>query len=197
MYKRTLLDDRRHLLDLYRFVDVARKVVGVGSVGTRDYVVLFEGRDENDPLFLQVKEAEVSVLETHLTKSVYRNQGHRVVAGQRLMQAASDIFLGWLRGAGGRDFYWRQLRDMKGSAKIESLSPDELAVYARICGWALARAHARSGDRVQIAAYLGKSERFDNAMANFGEAYADQTERDHAALCAAVTSGRVTAAVDA
>jgi uncharacterized protein DUF2252 len=113
------------------------------------------------------------------------------------MQAASDIFLGWLRGAGGRDFYWRQLRDMKGSAKIESLSPEELAVYARICGWALARAHARSGDRVQIAAYLGKSERFDNAMANFGEAYADQTERDHAALCAAVTSGRVTAAVDA
>jgi uncharacterized protein (DUF2252 family) len=197
MYKRTLLDDRRHLLDLYRFVDVARKVVGVGSVGTRDYVVLFEGRDENDPLFLQVKEAEVSVLETHLTKSVYRNQGHRVVAGQRLMQAASDIFLGWLRGAGGRDFYWRQLRDMKGSAKIESLSPDELAVYARICGWALARAHARSGDRVQIAAYLGKSERFDNAMADFGEAYADQTERDHAALCTAVKSGRVTAAVDA
>jgi uncharacterized protein (DUF2252 family) len=197
MYKRSLLDDRRHLLDLYRFVDVARKVVGVGSVGTRDYVVLFEGRDENDPLFLQVKEAEVSVLETHLTKSVYRNQGHRVVAGQRLMQAASDIFLGWLRGRVGRDFYVRQLRDMKGSVKIENLSPGELALYARICGWALARAHARSGDRIQIAAYLGKSERFDNAMADFGEAYADQTERDHAALCAAVKSGRVTAAVDA
>ena len=113
------------------------------------------------------------------------------------MQATSDLFLGWLRGAGGRDFYWRQLRDMKGSAKIESLSPDELAVYARICGWALARAHARSGDRVQIAAYLGKSERFDKAIADFGEAYADQTERDHAALCAAVKSGKVTAAVDA
>jgi len=196
MYKRTLQDDWRHLLDQYRFVDVARKVVGVGSVGTRDFVVLLEGRQENDPLFLQVKEAEVSVLETHLTKSVYRNQGHRVVAGQRLMQAASDVFLGWLRGRVGRDFYWRQLRDMKGSAKIESLSPGELALYARICGWALARAHARSGDRIQIAAYLGKSERFDNAMADFGEAYADQTERDHAALCAAVESGRVTASVD-
>jgi uncharacterized protein (DUF2252 family) len=197
LYRRTLQDDRRHLLDQYRFVDVARKVVGVGSVGTRDYVVLLEGRDENDPLFLQVKEAEVSVLATYLPKSVYRNQGHRVVAGQQLMQAASDIFLGWLRGGGGRDFYWRQLRDMKGSAKIESLSPDELALYARICGWALARAHARSGDRVQIAAYLGKSERFDKAIADFGEAYADQTERDHAALCAAVKSGKVTAAVDA
>ncbi len=197
MYKRTLQEDRCHLLDQYRFADVARKVVGVGSVGTRDYVVLLEGRDENDPLFLQVKEAEVSVLETHLTKRVYRNQGHRVVAGQRLMQAASDIFLGWLRGGGGRDLYWRQLRDMKGSAKIENLSPGELALYARICGWALARAHARSGDRIQIAAYLGKSERFDNAIADFGEAYADQTERDHAALCAAVKSGRVTASVDA
>jgi uncharacterized protein (DUF2252 family) len=193
MYKSTLQDDRGHLLDRYSFVDVARKVVGVGSVGTRDFIVLLEGRDEDDPLFLQVKEAEASVLEAHLPKSIYENQGHRVVAGQQLMQAASDIFLGWLRGSAGRDFYLRQLRDMKGSAKIERLSPDELALYARICGWALARAHARSGDRVQIAAYLGKSERFDKAIASFGEAYADQTERDHAALFAAVKSGRVAA----
>jgi uncharacterized protein (DUF2252 family) len=190
-YRSTLQDDRRHLLDQYRFVDVARKVVGVGSVGTRDYIVLLEGRDEDDPLFLQVKQAEASVLESYLPKSSYKNHGHRVVAGQRLMQAASDIFLGWLRGPGGREFYWRQLRDMKGSVEVERLSPDELTLYAGICGWALARAHARSGDRVQIAAYLGKGERFDGAIADFAEAYADQTERDHAALCAAVKSGKV------
>jgi uncharacterized protein (DUF2252 family) len=165
--------------------------VGVGSVGTRDYVVLLEGRDGDDPLFLQVKEAEASVLEGTLPKSTFRNQGHRVVAGQRLMQATSDIFLGWLRGPAGRDFYWRQLRDMKGSAKVESMSADELAMYGSLCGWALARAHARSGDRVQISAYLGKSERFDRAIADFAEAYADQSERDHEALCAAVKSGRV------
>ena len=191
VYRSTLHDDRRHLLDQYRFVDVARKVVGVGSVGTRDYIVLLEGRDEDDPLFLQVKEAQASVLESYLPKSNYKNHGHRVVAGQRLMQAASDIFLGWLRGPGGRDFYWRQLRDMKGSAKVERMSPDELVQYAGLCGWALARAHARSGDRVQIAAYLGKSERFDVAVADFAEAYADQSEQDHAALCVAVKSGRV------
>ena len=191
MYKRTLQADRHHLLDRYHFVDVARKVVGVGSVGTRDFIVLLEGRDEDDPLFLQVKEAEASVLEAHLPKSVYKNQGHRVVAGQQLMQAASDIFLGWLRGRPGRDFYLRQLRDMKGSAKIENLSSGELALYARICGWALARAHARSGDRVQIFGYLGKSARFEGAVADFAEAYADQTERDHAVLCAAVKSGKV------
>src|ERR687897_246857 len=190
-YKRTLQDDRRHLLDRYRFVDVARKVVGVGSVGTRDYVVLLEGRDDDDPLFLQVKEAGVSVLESYLPKSAYGNHGQRVVAGQRLMQAASDIFLGWLRGPGGRDYYWRQLRDMKGSAKVERMSPDELAEYAGLCGWALSRAHARSGDRVQISAYMGKSERFDGAIANFAEAYADQIERDHAALSSAVKSGKV------
>jgi uncharacterized protein (DUF2252 family) len=190
-YRRTLQDDRRHLLDQYRFVDVARKVVGVGSVGTRDYVVLLEGRDGDDPLFLQVKEAEASILEGTLPMSTFRNQGHRVVAGQRLMQATSDIFLGWLRGPAGRDFYWRQLRDMKGSAKVESMSADELAMYGSLCGWALARAHARSGDRVQISAYLGKSERFDRAIADFAEAYADQSERDHEALCAAVKSGRV------
>jgi hypothetical protein len=153
--------------------------------------VLLEGRDEDDPLFLQVKEAKVSVLEPYLSRSTYKNQGHRVVAGQRLMQAASDIFLGWLRGGEGRDYYWRQLRDMKGSAKVEGMSPDELAIYGRLCGWVLARAHARSGDRVQIAAYLGKSERFDGAIADFAKGYADQTERDHAALCAALKSGRV------
>jgi uncharacterized protein (DUF2252 family) len=196
-YKRTLQEDRRHLLDRYRFVDAARKVVGVGSVGTRAYVVLLEGRDENDPLFLQVKEAGASVLEGHVPSNAYEHHGHRVVAGQRLMQAASDIFLGWFRGTGGRDFYWRQLRDMKGSANVEGMSPDELVIYAGLCGWALARAHARSGDRVQIAAYLGKSERFDRAVADFAEAYADQTEQDHAALCAAVKSGRLPAEASA
>jgi uncharacterized protein (DUF2252 family) len=190
-YKRTLQEDRRHLLGRYRFVDAARKVVGVGSVGTRAYVVLLEGRDENDPLFLQVKEAGASVLEGHVPSSSYKHHGHRVVAGQRLMQAASDIFLGWLRGTGGRDFYSRQLKDMKGSANVEGMSPDELVIYAGLCGWTLARAHARSGDRVQIAAYLGKSERFDEAISDFAEAYAVQTEQDHAALCAAVESGRV------
>jgi uncharacterized protein (DUF2252 family) len=192
-YKRTLQEDRRHLLDRYRFVDAARKVVGVGSVGTRAYVVLLEGRDENDPLFLQVKEAGASVLEGHVPSNTYEHHGHRVVAGQRLMQAASDIFLGWFRGTEGRDFYWRQLRDMKGSANVEGMSPDELVIYAGLCGWALARAHARSGDRVQIAGYLGKSERFDRAVADFAEAYADQTEQDHAALCAAVKAGRLPA----
>src|SRR5215213_1673047 len=193
-YKRTLQDDRRHLLDRYRFVDVARKVVGVGSVGTRAYVVLLEGRDENDPLFLQVKEAGASVLEGHVPPSTHEHHehhGHRVVAGQRLMQAASDIFLGWFRGMGGRDFYWRQLKDMKGSANVESMSPDELIIYAVLCGWTLARAQGRFGERVQIAGYLRKSERFDGAIADFVEAYADQTERDHAALCAAVKSGRI------
>jgi uncharacterized protein (DUF2252 family) len=196
-YKRTLQDDRRHLLDRYHFVDVARKVVGVGSVGTRAFVVLLEGRGEDDPLFLQVKEAGPSVLEGHAPPSVYTHHGHRVVAGQRLMQAASDIFLGWFRGGEGRDFYSRQLRDMKGSAKVESMSSEELVLYARLCGWALARAHARSGDRVSIAAYLGKSERFDVAIADFAKEYADQTERDHAALCAAVKSGRVATDADA
>src|SRR5829696_3216042 len=196
-YKRTLQDDRRHLLDRFRFVDTARQVVGVGSVGTRAYVVLLEGRDENDPLFLQVKEAGASVLENYVKSNTYEHHGQRVVAGQRLMQAASDIFLGWFRGREGRDFYWRQLKDMKGSAEVERMSSDELLLYATLCGWALARAHARSGDRVQIAGYLGKSERFDGAIAEFAQVYADQTERDHAALCAAVKSGRLPAAADA
>jgi len=192
-YKRTLQEDRRHLLDRYSFVDAARKVVGVGSVGTRAYVVLLEGRNQDDPLFLQVKEASASVLEGYVKSNTHEHHGHRVVAGQRLMQAASDIFLGWFRGTRGRDYYWRQLKDMKGSANVEGMSPDELVIYAGLCGWTLARAHARSGDRVQIAGYLGKSERFDRAIADFAQAYADQTERDHAALCAAVKSGRLPA----
>jgi uncharacterized protein (DUF2252 family) len=196
-YKRTLQEDRRHLLDRFRFVDAARKVVGVGSVGTRAYVVLLEGRDQDDPLFLQVKEAGPSILESYVESNTYEQHGHRVVAGQRLMQAASDIFLGWFRGTEGRDFYWRQLKDMKGSANVEGMAPDELIIYAGLCGWTLARAHARSGDRVQIAGYLGKSERFDGAIADFAEAYADQIERDHAALCAAVKSSRVAADADA
>ena len=196
-YKRTLQEDRRHLLERFRFVDAARKVVGVGSVGTRAYVVLLEGRDRDDPLFLQVKEAGASVLEGHIPSGTHEHHGHRVVAGQRLMQAASDIFLGWFRGTEGRDFYWRQLKDMKGSAKVESMSADELVLYAGLCGWALARAHARSGDRVQIAGYLGKRESFDVAIADFAKEYADQTERDHAALLAAVQSGRVAADADA
>src|SRR5215203_5627251 len=192
-YKRTLQEDRRHLLERFRFVDAARKVVGVGSVGTRAYVVLLEGRDQDDPLFLQVKEAGASVLEGHVASNTYEHHGHRVVAGQRLMQAASDIFLGWFRGTEGRDFYWRQLKDMKGSADVEGMTPDELVLYAGLCGWALPRAHARSGDRVQIAAYLGKSDRFDSSVADFAVAYADQNERDHAALCAAVESGSLPA----
>jgi uncharacterized protein (DUF2252 family) len=202
-YKRTLQEDRRHLLERYDFVDAARKVVGVGSVGTRVFVVLLEGRDRDDPLFLQVKEAGSSVLEGHVPSGTHEHHehhehhGHRVVAGQRLMQAASDIFLGWFRGTEGRDFYWRQLKDMKGSAKVESMSADELVLYGGLCGWALARAHARSGDRVQIAAYLGKSERFDRSVADFADAYADQNEQDHAALCAAVKSGRIVADAEA
>src|SRR5215211_728929 len=196
-YKRTLQEDRRHLLDRYHFVDAARKVVGVGSVGTRAYVVLLEGRDQDDPLFLQVKEAGASVLEDYVESSTYEHHGHRVVTGQRLMQAVSDIFLGWFRGTLGRDYYWRQLKDMKGSAVVENMSPDELVLYARLCGLALARAHARSGDRLQIAAYLGKSERFDVAVADFAQAYADQNERDHAALLAAVKAGRVPTEVGA
>jgi uncharacterized protein (DUF2252 family) len=196
-YKRTLQEDRRHLLERFRFVDAARKVVGVGSVGTRAYVVLLEGHDRDDPLFLQVKEAGASVLERYVESNTYEHHGHRVVAGQRLMQAASDIFLGWFRGTEGRDFYWRQLKDMKGSAKVEDMSPDELVLYGGLCGWALARAHARSGDRVQIAGYLGKSDRFERALADFAVAYADQNEQDHAALCAAAESGRIIADAEA
>ncbi len=191
-YRATLQDDRRQLLERFRVVDVARKVVGVGSVGTRNFIVLLQGRDEQDPLFLQVKEASASVLEDHLPKSVYHQPGERVVHGQRLMQAASDIFLGWTKGAeDNRYHYWRQLRDMKGSAEIETMSPGDLALYAGLCGHTLARAHARSGDPIALAAYLGKKDRFDQALVEFSTRYADQNERDFQAFTEAIRSGRL------
>ena len=195
-YHETLQDDRRVLLEHYRLVDFAHKVVGVGSVGTQAWIALLLGRDTDDPLFLQVKEAHASVLEPFTAPSSYRNAGQRVVEGQRLMQASSDIFLGWLRSAQRRDdrtrdFYVRQLRDWKGSADIERMSPADMLAYGRLCGATLARAHARSGDRIAIAAYLGTGAAFDRAMLAFGEAYADQNERDYAALAAAVKAGRV------
>jgi uncharacterized protein (DUF2252 family) len=193
-YRSTLPDDRRRLLERYELVDVARKVVGVGSVGTRAWIVLFRGRDDDDPLFLQVKQATRSVLEDHLPKSRFRQPGERVVQGQRMMQAASDIFLGWTKGVREDIFYyWRQLRDMKGSAAIEEMDPQALAYYAGVCGWTLARAHARSGDAVAIAAYLGSSDRFDRAMTDFAARYADQNERDHGEFVEAVRSGRIEA----
>jgi uncharacterized protein (DUF2252 family) len=197
-YKRTLETDRRYLLQQFEFCDMARKVVGVGSVGTRCWIVLMLGRDETDPLFLQVKEAEASVLSRFVGASKYANQGQRVVAGQRLMQAASDIFLGWQHieaGADGRarDFYIRQLRDWKFSLEIETLRPEGLQMYGTLCGWTLARAHARSGDRIAIAAYLGNSDVFDRAITKFAAAYADQNERDYQSLVDAVKSGRITA----
>jgi uncharacterized protein (DUF2252 family) len=193
-YRSTLPEDRRVLLDRYRFVEAARKVVGVGSVGTRCFVALMTGRDTQDPLFLQIKEAQRSVLEPYLAKSAYRHQGQRVVAGQRLLQAASDIFLGWVSGPGGRHFYWRQLRDMKGSADVATMSPKLLRDYAALCGRALARAHARSGERIAIAAYLGASDTFDLAMGDFALAYAERTVEDHRTLRAAIESGAIEAA---
>jgi uncharacterized protein (DUF2252 family) len=176
---------------------MARKVVGVGSVGTQAWVVLMMGRDGRDPLFLQAKEAEASVLAAYAGPSEFANHGERVVEGQWLMQAASDILLGWLPALGydgrRRDFYVRQLWDGKRSVEVETLPPEGLAIYGRICGWTLARAHARSGDRVAIAAYLGKGKAFDRAIAEFAERYADQNEADYAALSGAVKSGRVRA----
>jgi uncharacterized protein (DUF2252 family) len=197
-YRRTLETDRRYLLEQYQFVDMARKVVGVGSVGTRCWIVLMLGRDDSDPLFLQVKEAEASVLSRFVGTSKYANQGQRVVAGQRLMQASSDIFLGWQHIEAGdddqpRDFYVRQLRDWKFSIDTETLAPAGLRLYGALCGWTLARAHARSGDRVAIAAYLGGSDAFDRAITQFAAAYADQNERDYESLVEAVASGRITA----
>jgi uncharacterized protein (DUF2252 family) len=197
-YRRTLETDRRFLLEQYEFADMARKVVGVGSVGTRCWIVLMLGRDDSDPLFLQVKEAEASVLSRFVGASKYANQGQRVVAGQRLMQASSDIFLGWQRTEAGldgqpRDFYVRQLRDWKFSVDIETMLPDGMRLYGALCGWTLARAHARSGDRIAIAAYLGGSDEFDRAITQFAAAYADQNERDHQSLVDAVASGRLTA----
>ena len=193
-YRATLQDDRRNLLERFQLVDAARKVVGVGSVGTRAFIVLLQGRDAQDPLFLQIKEATASVLEPHLGKSRYRQHGERVVQGQRMMQAASDIYLGWTKGVDvRRHFYWRQLRDMKGSADPEAMAPVGLRFYASICGWTLARAHARSGDAVAIAAYLGDSDAFDTSITDFSWRYADQNERDYEEFVNAVKSGRLKA----
>jgi uncharacterized protein (DUF2252 family) len=196
-YRKTLDGDVRHLVEGYRFVHAARKVVGVGSVGTRAWIVLFLGRDGNDPLFLQVKEAEASVLEGFAGKSKFKQQGRRVVEGQRMMQAASDIFLGWLSGTDPdgvtRDFYVRQLWDGKGSAQVELMAPETMSLYGKLCGWTLARAHARSGDRIAIASYLGKGDGFDRAMCDFAEAYADQNESDFKEFEAAVKKGSLKA----
>jgi uncharacterized protein (DUF2252 family) len=199
-YRASLPDDRRHLLDRFRYVHAARKVVGVGSVGTRAWVLLMLGRDDDDPLFLQAKEAQRSVLAPFTGDSEYENQGRRVVEGQRLMQAASDIFLGWIHVTGidaaPRDFYVRQLWDWKSSADIDTMEPGTMAAYARLCGATLARAHARAGDAVAIAAYLGASSKFDKAATRFASAYADQNERDHQALLDAIADGRIEARTD-
>jgi uncharacterized protein (DUF2252 family) len=194
-YRRTLSGDRRKLLERFRYVDMARKVVGVGSVGTRAWIILLLGRDEADPLFLQAKEAQPSVLEPFLGKSEFGNSGQRVVEGQRLMQSASDIMLGWLRTTGidgvERDFYIRQLWDSKYSPPVETMDEIALTTYAELCGWTLARAHARSGDAIAITGYLGKSDVFDRSLARFAELYADQNERDFEAVAAAASSGRI------
>jgi hypothetical protein len=197
-FRRTLISDRRHLLAQYELADFARKVVGVGSVGTRAWIALLFGRDNQDPLFLQLKEAEASVLEPFAGASTFKNHGERVVSGQRLMQASSDIFLGWVHVPAGldgqpRDFYGRQLKDWKGSAVIEQMVPIGMTVYGKLCGWTLARAHARSGDRIAIASYLGSGPTFDRALLEFSRAYADQNEQDYARLQAAVKSGAITA----
>jgi len=190
-YRRTLQSDRRHLLEQFTLVQVARKVVGVGSVGTRAWVLLLDAADGVEPLFLQAKEAQPSVLAEYCGRSQYSNQGERVVAGQHLQQAQSDIFLGWTR-----DFYVRQLKDWKFSVPIEMMLPQGLEMYARLCGWTLARAHARSGDRIALASYLGGSAKFDQAIADFAETYADQNELDYAALQAAVKDGKAEATTE-
>jgi len=194
-YRRTLAEDRRHLLRQFQLTHLARKVVGVGSVGTRAFVLLLMGTDGEDPLVLQAKEANASVLEPYLGRSAFPNHGQRVVEGQRVMQAASDIFLGWHREAGvdgvTRDFYIRQLWDAKFSADVDRMPFERMLIYARMCGWTLARAHARSGDRVAIGAYLGEDTAFDRAVAGFAVAYADQTEADYELLQAAAKDGRI------
>jgi uncharacterized protein (DUF2252 family) len=196
-YRRSLATDRRRLLERYRYVHMARKVVGVGSVGTRAWIMLLVGRDGGDPLLLQVKEAQASVLEPYLGASKLANRGQRVVEGQRLMQAASDILLGWIRATDidgvARDFYVRQLWDQKGSALVEAMNPKGMQLYAELCGRTLAKAHARSGDAIAIASYLGAGDSFDRALASFAESYADQNERDYRVLRAAVESGRLAA----
>ncbi len=199
-YRKSLEGDRRHLIDSFRFVEMARKVVGVGSVGTRAWVLLMMGRDGQDPLFLQAKEADASVLEPYLGASEFGNHGERVVEGQWLMQTSSDILLGWLPATawegGQRDFYVRQLWDGKRSVDVETLPPEGLEIYGRVCGWTLAQAHARSGDRIAIGAYLGKGDSFDQAIAEFSERYADQNELDYAELADAAKSGRIEAETD-
>jgi uncharacterized protein (DUF2252 family) len=196
-YRDSMEPERRVLLDRYKMSDMARKVVGVGSVGTRSWMLLMMGDDNQDPLFLQAKEAGRSVLEGFAGKSEYDNCGQRVVVGQRLMQTVSDIFLGWVRVRGldnkQRDFYVRQLRDWKGSIDIEAMVPRGMELYGQLCGWTLARAHARSGDHIAIAAYLGNGTAFDEAIREFSEIYADQNERDHKALVEAIDSGRIQA----
>jgi uncharacterized protein (DUF2252 family) len=197
-YRGTLEFDRRVLLEEFELTDFARKVVGVGSVGTRAWIALMIGRDGEDPLFLQMKEAEASVLEEFLGRSEFSNHGQRVVVGQRLMQATSDIFLGWVHVDGGldgksRDFYGRQLKDWKGSAEIEQMVPNGMAAYGKLCGWTLARAHARSGDRIAIASYLGNGDSFDRALVEFSEAYAYQNDLDYKALGKAVKKGKIVA----
>ena len=199
-YQRTLQSDRKHLLEQFTLVQVARKVVGVGSVGTRCWIALMDAGDGTEPLFLQPKEAQASALAAYCGRSHYGSHGERVVAGQLLMQAESDIFLGWTSVTGpdgvDRAYYVRQLKDWKFSAPIEQMIPSGMAVYAQMCGWTLARAHACSGDRIALAAYLGDSGKFDQAIADFAEKYADQNERDYAALQAAVKDGRVQTTTD-
>jgi uncharacterized protein (DUF2252 family) len=190
-YRATLATERRVLLDRYVPVDVARKVVGVGSVGTRCYVVLFLGDDGTDPLFLQVKEAQRSVLEPHVPATEFANEGERVVVGQRLMQAASDLFLGWTKGPEGQHFYVRQLRDMKGSLRVDRMDPTALGATAAACAWTLARAHARSGDASMIAGYVGKGEAFAKAVGRFAVAYADQVALDYEHFSQAINRGRI------
>jgi uncharacterized protein (DUF2252 family) len=196
-YRRTLMPAYQHLLNQFKFVQMARRVVGVGSVGTKAWILLMAADDGQEPLFLQAKEAQKSVLAPYVGRTRHANEGRRVVDGQRLMQASSDIFLGWQRATAGdgvsTDYYIRQLRDWKYSIPIDQMAPADMAMYGRLCAWTLARAHARSGDRIALAAYLGKSDTFDNAIAEFAETYADQTERDYAAFAAAVASGRVQA----
>ena len=192
LYRDSIRDDRKKLLERYHLVDIALKVVGVGSVGTRCMVVLFVGRDDGDPLFLQVKEAEASVLAAHLAPSRYDQPGERVVQGQRILQASGDIFLGW-SASERHHYYWRQFHDMKGSADVETMGSRRLAGYAGICGWTLAHAHARSGDPIAISGYLGKGSSFDRALTKFAFTYADQNDLDHTALCNAIDDGRITA----
>ncbi len=199
-YRRSLHDDRKHLLDEFEVVDVAHKIVGVGSVGLRAWVLLLLGRDVDDPLVLQIKQSQDSVLEPYVGRSKYRNHGQRVVNGQRLQQAFTDIFLGWTRVTGldgqTRDFYVRQLRDGKGSADLDRMPANAMEVYARLCGWTLARAHARSGDRIAIASYLGATGTFEQSMGEFAEAYADQNEKDYEKMAQAISDGRIEAELD-